>query len=529
MLLTLYKFTQRKNSTKQPTTLAVTNPYLNVEGVFNYSCDIDTPEFRITVPAEAKLRIFDYNYIVVSNWYRTYFIDRWSFDNGFAIAYCKCDLCGTFRKNIFNAKIMVSRMQHLNGSTALHGTLLNDSMYPASPYMEVETVEFSASNMFSANPSSGVFVISVLSTDAPEYGAVNYYILTSAQFATLVSNMVANSSTSSSASDAWKTTDLSSQMLKSIVNPMQYITSCRWLPLKIASTTYPAVSNIKLGPWNSGASGHKITADAAPEVSAWGELQLPAVPADVVTAGLTDMHCLSFPPYATYTLFNALFGTYEIDGNAVTAVRRVFANSIINPFLEMRMRANVITGTCMFRLYAPTQARHADNDNEGVNANLLFQIDRPTFADIPLADISTNYVEMGKSTLSAVGGAAGGITSAITGNVAGAVSGFAGALSSGIDVLKYSMSPEVKSNAVSGGKGFYSNIHKFIFQGVYYRTVKTDYDETGRATSYNGNIHDIIFPESATSISSLIPTYILPSFIDIPMTLVSTSVFPNIS
>ena len=520
MNITLYKFTKRRNSTMVISPNPTTNSPLNVDGTFNYACDLDTIELRITVPAENQNRIFDYNYCILWGYRRWYYIDRWGFDNGFAIAYCKIDLFATFRLHILNSYVMLSRMSYLY-SNSTYGTLLNDSLYPASPIIDTRRVTYTANNMFSAKPSEGVFIISVLSTDAPCYGAVNYYVLSAAQFAVLVSNMVANSSTEAG---SWKNTDLSSQMLKSVVSPIQYITSCRWLPIKIVSTIYTTVSNIKLGPWSSGAAGARITDSAVPEVSAYGKLVIPDIPAE----NQNNMVCYGYPPYATYTLFNSLFGTIEIDGNAINSVRQICSSvsPAIEPYLDMRMKANVITGTCIFRLYAPTSPRTISG-TEPDDFNLLFQIEQNVSADIPLAEISTNYVQMAKSAVNTVSGITSAVGAAFSKDAFGAVNGVANAVNSGIDVLKYAVAPEVKSNSAAGGKGFYSTIDKFELQGTYYRTVRTDYKQTGRAVSFNGNVHDVVFPESATSLTALTPAYLLPSYIELPMMLKASDVFPS--
>lgn len=479
MRILLYAVSKRHNSTMIAGAISqkdIPNTLIENDATINSMADINN---MTLVMADKDNKLFMYNYCYIEKFYRFYYINKWTIrPDGMYIAECACDLFATFAQNIRESGGYVVRQQYLNTDSVYSDQFAYDTFYPASIAQQVVTTEGNMSATLSPKPNEGIFVISVLSTQTPVYGAVNYYILTASQFATLVNNMVR---TATGNIPTWSSASLSQDVLKELCSPMQYITSCRWFPLKVSvnSNIYHQ-EGIYLGMWNSGALGYKIVSDVVPDVSATGFYDIP-VPnqAHYIPYSEGGYYPL-YAPYANYTLINPLIGTVELDSTTIAyAVSRLSLNNELPPQLKLLFKANLITGTARFTLQLPVRTSTA----------IIFKtqcvIEKQLACDIPLATITTNYVSGLQNSVKGIASAS---TSGLSGNIGGVVDGIFDAARAVADTF---LNPSVQSTGVSG-QGYFEDIDKIIIQGTFRKTVPTS-NVFGRAAFYEiDKIDDVV-------------------------------------
>lgn len=433
MIANFFKFAKRHNSTLQP----------SGQGLYSYDVTINdanttvlNPSLRVSINTTDILKC---NYVYILVFGRYYYINNWTYNSdGTWTADCTVDALASWRDDILNSGGYVGR------STTLYDPNVIDSMYPATTYCK--TVHDSARTGFPWTPGAGLYVLGVISSNAPNVGAVSYYMVTATELAKLLQKM-----TTVSASDAdWSNiSTITGDVLKSIVNPMQYIVSCKWFP----ETRSVGNSNaIYLWGWNTTAGGQRITNDTS-------------IGTNIIDINLSNVSTssddayINFPlyaPYASYQLITA-WGTFDLDANIMSHYR----------YIQVVFAINHISGTATIIGQIP------DAGSPG-NRIELFRKEVQFALDIPLAQISTDYINMAKSATSAVG-AMGNIGGWLTnpGSTAAAVA------NSAIDAAVYALSPSVQSTAGSGAT-FSPEISTITVQQIRYATFSTDNYDFGR-------------------------------------------------
>ena len=296
MNITVYTgFSKRRNSTKQPT------------GGRSISCALKHPTSIIN----PVLLLQDYdlsdNYLSWGD--RFYFIDDIILvNNNMAEYHCSVDALASWKSGISGMSEFVAR-----SASSFDGKLI-DSLYPAKAGVSVDRVQFSGLNQatasFRVSGGGGYYVVGVYSSGGGT-GAITYWILTPADFASIVDYML---------SDVWldsSETDITIATQKQLINPMQYIASCFWYPFDGLSSVGSG-DVFSFGFWQTNVGGKMldvsdrkfilndyVTAPAHPEsgtrgkylsdspytrrtITCWGFGQIPIDP-----SGLVDVDTLS--------------------------------------------------------------------------------------------------------------------------------------------------------------------------------------------------------------------------------------------
>lgn len=260
----------------------------------------------------------------------------------------------------------------------------------------------------------------------------------------------------------WQNTSLSSEMLKTLVSPMQYIVSCKWLPINAVVSPIPEnftshSTSIYLGAWDTGAKGVKLGLSYSSysanfdgcTISKIQTIYKPVI--DQTTVGFDDF--IEGPPYVSYTLFNSMLGTFEIDpAIACTA-----------PNLTMKSTINLISGVFTLIISAPETPTNIDQDT--VYFPILHS-DINIGIDIPLADVSNQYVNMAKTAVGMIGDAWS-VNTLL--NPGGAI---ANAVCDGIDLLQYTFKQSVVSTGSANG-----NVNPDIIKFYYIAKVSRTYPQ----------------------------------------------------
>jgi len=215
-------FSKELNSTKQPTgqgtqltvtlkeNTSVLNPHFYVH---NYS--------------------FAHNYVKWGS--RYYFVDDIiSISQGMAEYVCRTDVLATYKTEIG------ASTQYILRSASSYNLNVMDTFYPIESVLSEIKSDPTQDPSWTKDINSGTFVIGVMGKNAgANGGAVTYYAIGPSGMAA-ISNYMLNIANFSNVQD------VSSDMLKCIFNPMQYIVSCMWFPFSIGTLT---TQSIWIGWW----------------------------------------------------------------------------------------------------------------------------------------------------------------------------------------------------------------------------------------------------------------------------------------
>lgn len=282
-----WSFAKKSNSTKIPATAAEAEfdcEILDGSGLIN-------PTIRLNTNFASPIL---YTYCEIPALARKYFVGNWSYDKGVYWAALVLDVLGTYKTEIGNLSLYVAR-----SSYEMDGRII-DTKYP----IKVGTSKAQAQN--NANPfstpfGSGYFVVGIINNDSGAMGVTSYYVFTMAQFRAFAAFLLGDSSYLGSPPE------ISQSLLKCLVNPTQYITSCMWIPT--TPPTGAAVTTIPIGWWTiSGMNCSKLSAytRAAGSVT----IQVPKHP-DALTRG----YYLLQEPFTTYYLDFPPFGAITLPAN----------------------------------------------------------------------------------------------------------------------------------------------------------------------------------------------------------------------
>lgn len=358
MQVYFYNVTKKRNSTYIPT------QYTMKEVILKHDVSIINPVLALQENYDGYV---DFNYFYIPKFKRYYYITNVDFSNNIAYISGTVDVLASYRVDILNSTQYIIRSQ-----TYWNGNIL-DSLYPTDSKPTYKTVDFTSPFMTSAYKEQGSYIIGMVEKGA-NFGALKYSVLNHASMVSLIDSLISK-------------TDGFDEISKSIVNPLQYIKSCKYFPIPHVSLFKEFSGNDYVWKYSM-----NITLPKHPQ-SARGEY-------------------LNYSPYTELYLNISPFGTIVIDTHYV-------AKSNI---VQCVIYVDLIGGNAKIELY----------NEQGI----CFDMKETMLAcDIPLSQVTKDYMGL-------VSAGTGFIGSLLSGNIGGAISG----ISNGIN----SMIPKV-SSATSGG------------------------------------------------------------------------------
>ena len=231
--INLYNFQKRQNSTKQPTGTGLTKT-----GEFNTPLDVLHPS--ITVQDPGSIISSGYNYAYITSLGRYYWIDRIT---ALSASLCQLDMSvdvlASYKTDIGSSSHYILRCASFsNGDVA-------DYLYPLESSKHCETDSISSIPWYQAggyNLSDGWYIIGINNADSGAVGSTSFYALNEAAFQELRYNLF-----SSTTWTQMQFSQIEPQLYKSLFNPMQYIVSCMWFPVKPDTTGTTTVSQLSMG------------------------------------------------------------------------------------------------------------------------------------------------------------------------------------------------------------------------------------------------------------------------------------------
>lgn len=368
MNVKFYKINKKVNSTLIPSGTGTT---YNV--VLKSPSSIINPRFELN-------QYLDVNYCYVAEFNRYYFINEIRYENSLWVYSCNVDVLASFKTEIGASSKYVLR------SASQRDEYLIDNSSPMIASNGTNAITVINTN----NMSSGKFVVGVVGNNA---SGQTMYQLDVSSFQSLLSSLLTTA-------DGYDWGDLTRGLINSVMNPFQYITSCRWYPISFpvgSSTT------IKCGLWESNVQGKPIQ------------------PSNVGTGSPIDSYTFSIPkhpqtsskgaymnlsPFTRMKLDLGVFGIIDLDTTLLIDMDEIYIAIYVDSFSGV--------GTC----YGWARTTNSDLRNRqlfkrqvqyGVNIPLSSNDSSTIPSIISIASSVALGVATGGASALAIGGATGGV------------------------------------------------------------------------------------------------------------------------
>ena len=239
MDVVLMSFSKKRNSTAAPSGSGTA-----MAGTLRDGCSVIRPVIgfgisRTTSPV-------NYNYAVISDFGRKYFIQEWTWDSGLWWASMEVDTMGSFKDQIGRQAPYIMR------SSQKQNRNISEGLYPSISFAYTHTEVSQHPLIINHSLSDGTYIVGVIGQGNTAMGAVNYYAMTSAGMASFRSGLLTDP-------NYMGIMEITAELKKALVNPFQYVVSCIWFPISYDSIIGNSVSSIDLGWWTITTSAKAIT------------------------------------------------------------------------------------------------------------------------------------------------------------------------------------------------------------------------------------------------------------------------------
>lgn len=282
-----YTFAKKVNSTKQPTGTAL----LSADCIIKRGSSIISPTIELDIGLATSPAA--YNYAYISDWNRYYFVSDWVFNERLWTARLTVDPLASFKASIGSYSGYI-----LRSASAYNGKVV-DMYYPALSDISIEANTSAQAPSWSEGFGGGSYVIGIMGkNNGQNGGAITYYRADPASMTYLCNYLM-------DTANLGTITDIESDLLKCIFNPLQYIVSCQWFPFS------PVVvnGNVYVGWWDLTGSGlHPLSSSMKFELS-----MTYTVPKHPKAA--TRGSYLNQAPFSKYHLYAGPWGVIPIDSS----------------------------------------------------------------------------------------------------------------------------------------------------------------------------------------------------------------------
>ena len=384
----LYKNPKKVNSTKLPVagagTISTTCQLKDVTNLYT-----PTLVFSVSLFQDGQGNIknpMEYNYAYIADFSRYYFIRSWSWILGRWEAALEIDVLASFRSTIGNTSAYVLR------SASAWDPDVVDTKYPVkasdalNPYQVKSYISDGTNspwntNIYNANIQEGCFVISVVNNDVGAIGGVSHYALAPRVMAELLNKLYS--------SPSWMNiTDgnISQDLQKMLINPMQYITSASWLPCGYDISGAVGISTIPYGWWSvSLSSGVAYRIDV-------GHIQQEFnMSFTVVQHPQRDAkkRWLQLSPFTAAALYFPPFGMLSLDTSKIYGAE----------YVDCNIKIDLITGRGVLNI-----SSHSGSGSSRVDGGVFYSTTAQVGIQVSIAQMSVDWGRI-SSTSTYVGAA----------------------------------------------------------------------------------------------------------------------------
>lgn len=372
MIIKLFTFSKRTNSTKRPT-LSSADDYTCT---FIDNTSIMSPVIRIKAPANTSM--YAYNYAYISMFDRYYYISDIVYGLGTWTISMRIDVLASYKTQIGNSSHYIERASYE------HNPFVIDSLYPIQTNQSLTIVKPDKvgdyyPSIFGTTITPGYVVgliggidsqwTELIAHDGQKQiynGSVIYFLLTEEQLGKFITSLLE----AVSLYDI-PVSELSYNLQKQLINPIQYIHSIKCIPFYPNVLDYYYVKSYYLG------FTYMNIPDYDVEGENWRILPAPTVGGNTINNGYMVKNSLSIrlplhpsytdkghwvlsDPYSKYVLHVGPFGEIQIPSGEI--MRATVHTSGDNKYLQMYISTvfDISTGECtMFLAFDSTSAEDA--------------------------------------------------------------------------------------------------------------------------------------------------------------------------
>lgn len=445
-----FALAKRPNSTARPNLLGGST-YTNVQ--LKGPCSIRSPEIVIQMASAADP--IGYNYCYISSFDRYYFVNDWTNDGYNWIADLVEDELATWKDSIGSSTQYI-----LRSSYTFDGDIM-DNYYPTKAG---QTQTEQATSFWASNPNNGYYVVGIVNADqgADHVGAVAYYVFTVPGLEAFMRVLLDDQTIFTGFSNG--DSNLTNAVYQSLFDPMQYITSCMWVPFQPHTMREAGLDNgllkVPYGFWEIDCTG-----EISPRVCDRLDMSHYCKTQSLTFATIprhpqatSRGNYLNLAPFSRYTLFFKPFGMIPIEPTLLNGATALYCD----------VDLDCITGQAVLNLSTVSSG-----------GTPFYTQTAQVGVPVQLAQMSRDYLGAAAGMM---GGVAGTIMSALTGNVPGAIANAAGAVGSTVQ----SMLPQLSTTGANGS--FVEMSQDTVLSAVFMSLVDEDNADRGRPLCKKGQI-----------------------------------------
>lgn len=260
-----------------------------------------------------------WNYCYIPAYNRYYWIIEWTWERGFWSAELSVDVLASYRETIFNSTLYVVR-----SASNYDGNII-DKIYPTKIDNELIRVPLAQPWSVDVIPTNGTFVIGVTAPSGGYFGSMNYYAMSQSGYAKLCDYL---SSQAVTTEEGFNEDDCSLALQKALVDPFQYIKSCKWIPLAYNDTNFKGVhrTSLPIYQWS-------VDVGACTQlVKCYGSVEFNV---DMRRHPQTNDRGMfvNYEPYTNINMFLPPFGTFPLDTTYTGINRSGFQVSMLVDYI----------------------------------------------------------------------------------------------------------------------------------------------------------------------------------------------------
>ena len=228
--VTFYSLQKRNNSTKRP---AATTPSVSYDCIVRNGTGIINPKIELDYGLTTNPS--GYNYCYIPNFGRYYFIREWTFDTGLWIGSLSVDVLATYKDIIGGSNLYI-----LRAADAYDGNII-DNKYPCKT-----NCDYVHESIIAPYIVAGTYILGCVSKNG-DYGSIIYYALDTAEIRTLCHYLTADAI--QDPINGYSLNDASYALQNSLVDPVQYIKSCVFIPYSRSDLVVTQTQNVSVFNW----------------------------------------------------------------------------------------------------------------------------------------------------------------------------------------------------------------------------------------------------------------------------------------
>ena len=444
----LYNFSKKENSTKRP----------SLESATSFNCKLKKPSGILNPAIELNIGLSSspagYNYAYIPNFNRYYWIEEWINDGPLWTATLKVDVLATYKTEIGQANLYVLRASNE------FDTNIIDTYYTSKTNAQTSRSTFTKPHDYHTQLGKDGYIVGLISKQpallsdlGAQYGSLTYVYFTRKGLRDLVRYLMNTNNWAGPNGFGFDLDDCSLELQKSLVDPLQYIKSCLWVPYTLPMSVIG--SDLDFYGWTVPNIEHVILSNTS------------IIDTESVTVNITKHpntstrgNYINVSPYTKIWLTASPYGVIELD-TTITA-------NITSITLEEHL--DLISGKAILNIIGG-----------GV---IMEKVEATLGVPIQLSQVSRDYLGMASGIAKSIAGGVeagiGGALMSMSGGMFGGdslASGLSGAIGGAVDSYKASIP---KAHSLTGGGGFVDVSETWAINYQFFRQTADDNAHVGR-------------------------------------------------